>query len=192
MTQLTPHKGQGTDARDIDEARNRSIEKMATQVLSERGKEDCMLNRIFQAFLLICLLGGTAWAMDDSMVGDWKLHPQKSELTDMMKVESPGGNKYSFDFGGGDPEVAVADGTDQPGHFGTMIAVRVDAPHEWTFIRKKERNVLLTGFWTLSKDGNTLNDHYTAARPNGDVSSLDYIYRRTGDGSGFAGLGEFE
>jgi hypothetical protein len=104
-----------------------------------------------------------------------------------MKIGSLGGNKYSFDFGGGDPEIVVADGTDQPGHFGTIIAVSVDAPDKWTFIRKKQRKVLVTGIWTLSKDGNTLNDHYTAARPNGDVTSLDYIYRRTGDGSGFAG-----
>jgi hypothetical protein len=146
-----------------------------------------MLNRAFRVLLLICLLGDTAWAMDDAMVGDWKLNPQKSKLTDVMKIGSLGGNKYSFDFGGGDPEIVVADGTDQPGHFGTIIAVSVDAPDKWTFIRKKQRKVLVTGIWTLSKDGNTLNDHYTAARPNGDVTSLDYIYRRTGDGSGFAG-----
>jgi hypothetical protein len=146
-----------------------------------------MLNRAFRVLLLICLLGDTAWAMDDAMVGDWKLNPQKSKLTDVMKIGSLGGNKYSFDFGGGDPEIVVADGTDQPGHFGTIIAVSVDAPDKWTFIRKKQRKVLVTGIWTLSKNGNTLNDHYTAARPNGDVTSLDYIYRRTGDGSGFAG-----
>jgi hypothetical protein len=44
------------------------------------------------------------------MVGDWKLNRQKSTLTDVMKVGSLGGNKYSFDFGGSDPEIAVADG----------------------------------------------------------------------------------
>jgi len=53
-----------------------------------------------------------------------------------MKVESLGDNKYSFDFGGGDPEIAVADGTDQPGNFGIMIAVSVDAPDKWTVVRK--------------------------------------------------------
>jgi hypothetical protein len=64
-----------------------------------------MLNRAFRVLLLICLLGDTAWAMDDAMVGDWKLNPQKSKLTDVMKIGSLGGNKYSFDFGSGDPEL---------------------------------------------------------------------------------------
>jgi len=29
--------------------------------------------------------------------------------------------------------------------------------------------------------------HFTAARPNGDTTSLDYVYRRTGGGAGFVG-----
>ena len=82
-----------------------------------------MLKRVFQLMVVACLVGGAAWAVDDPMVGNWKLNPKKSKLTDVMKVESLGDNKYSFDFGGGDPEIAVADGTDQPGHFGIMIAV---------------------------------------------------------------------
>jgi hypothetical protein len=68
-----------------------------------------------------------------------------------MKVGDAGGNKYSFDFGGGDPEITVADGTDQPGHFGTMIADSVNAPNKWTFVRKKDRKILVTWVWTLSK-----------------------------------------
>jgi hypothetical protein len=136
---------------------------------------------------VVGLLGRAAWAADDPMVGDWKLNPQKSKLTDVMKVESLGGNKYAFDFGGVDPEIAVADGTDQPGHFGTMIAVSVDAPNKWTFVRKKDGKVLVTGVWTLSKDGGTLNDHYTSARANGDSTSVYYVYKRTGRGLGFVG-----
>ena len=146
-----------------------------------------VLKRVFHLMVVACLVGGAAWAADDPMVGNWKLNPKKSKLTDVMKVESLGGNKYSFDFGGGDPEIAVADGTDQPGHFGIMIAVSVDAPDKWTVVRKKDGKVLVTGVWTLSKDGSTLSDHFTAARPNGDSTSLDYLYRRTGGGSGFAG-----
>src|SRR5215472_202089 len=112
--------------------------------------------------LLAVLFGSAAWADDDPMVGNWQLNPHKSTLIDVMKVESLGGNKYSFDLGGVDPEIAVADGTDQPGHFGTMIAVSVNAPNKWTFVRKKDGKVLVTGVWTLSKDGSTLNDHYSA------------------------------
>jgi hypothetical protein len=121
------------------------------------------------------------------MMGDWKLNPKKSKLTDVMKVESLGGKKYSFDFGGGDPEIAVADGTDQPGHFGITIAVSAERPDRWTVVRKKNGKVLVTAVWTLSKDGTHLNDHFTATRPNGDSSTLDYVYSRTGGGSGFIG-----
>jgi hypothetical protein len=146
-----------------------------------------MLKRVFQLIVMAGLLGSAVWAADDPMVGDWKLNPLKSKLTDVMKVENLGGNKYSFDFGGGDPEIAVADGTDQPGHFGIMIAVSVTAPDEWTVVRRKDGKVLATGVWTLSKDSRTLSDHFTAARPNGDSTSLDYVYKRTGGGTGFAG-----
>lgn len=146
-----------------------------------------MLNRACLLMLMVGLLGSTTWAANDPMVGDWKLNPQRSTLTDVMKVGSLGGNKYSFDFGGGDPEIAVADGTDQPGHFGITITVSINAPNQWTVVRKKNGKVLVTGVWTLSKDGSTLNDHFTAPRANGDSTSLDYLYKRTVPGSGFVG-----
>jgi hypothetical protein len=146
-----------------------------------------MLKRVCMLALVTGLLGSTARAADDPMIGDWKLNPQKSTLTDVMKVGSLGDNKYSFDFGGGDPEIAVADGTDQPGHFGIMIAVSINAPNKWTVVRKKDGKVLVTGVWTLSRDSSTLNDHFTATRANGDSTSLDYVYKRRGGGSGFVG-----
>jgi len=146
-----------------------------------------MLKRSLPLMIIVCLLGAAAPAGDNPMIGNWKLNPKKSKLTDVMKVGSLGANKYSFDFGGGDPEIAVADGTDQPGHFGITITVSVEAPDRWTVVRKKDGKVLATGVWTLSKDGTHLEDHFTAARPNGDSSSLDYLYKRTGDGSGFVG-----
>jgi hypothetical protein len=143
--------------------------------------------RIVQLLLVVSLVTSAACAADNPMLGDWKLNPQKSKLTDVMKVASLGGNKYSFDFGGVDPEIVVVGGADEPGHFGTTIAVSEGAPDQWTVIRKKDGKVVVTGVWTLAKDGSTLNDHYTAARPNGDLTSLDYVYKRTGSGSGFAG-----
>ena len=146
-----------------------------------------MLKRVCLFALLPVLFGSAAWADDDPMVGNWQLNPQKSTLIDVMKVESLGGNKYSFDLGGPDPEIAVADGTDQPGHFGIMIAVSIDAPDKWTVVRKKDGKVLVTAVWTLSGDGSTLTDHFTASRANGDSTSLDYVYKRKGGGSGFAG-----
>ena len=78
-----------------------------------------------------------------------------------MKVASLGENKYSFDFGSGDPEVAVADGTDQPAHFGIMIPGKVNAPDQWTVVRKKDGSVVATGVWTLSKDGETATGEWS-------------------------------
>jgi hypothetical protein len=60
-----------------------------------------MSKRTFALLLLACVVRGTLWAADDPMMDDWKLNPSKSKLTDEMKVENLGGNKYSFDFGGG-------------------------------------------------------------------------------------------
>ena len=137
--------------------------------------------------IITSLVAGTAWADTNPMVGDWKLNPKKSKLTDVMKVSSLGPNKYSFDFGSGEPEIAVADGTEQPGHFGITITVTADRPDRWTVVRKKNGEVLVTGIWTLSNDGSHLTDHFIAKRRNGDSSTLDYVYERQGGGSGFVG-----
>jgi hypothetical protein len=138
-----------------------------------------------QVMILIGAMSATAWAADDAMVGDWKLNPQKSKMVDVMKIGMVGENKYSFDFGGGDPEIAVGDGTDQPGHFGITIALKVDGPDRWTVIRKKDGKLLVTGEWTLSRDGTTLTDHFSSIRADGGMKSVDYLYKRTGGGSGF-------
>jgi hypothetical protein len=149
--------------------------------------------RVFQFLAMGCMVAGMAgaacpaWAQKSPFVGDWKLNPAKSKLVDEMKVESLGGNKYSFDFGGGSPMVAVADGTDQPGSFGITIGVSIDGPQEWTVVRKKDGKVLVTGVWTLGNDGNTLHDHFTSVHPNGGTTSLDYVYERRGGGQGFVG-----
>src|SRR5690348_10151964 len=44
------------------------------------------------------------------------------------------------------------------------------------------------GLWTLSKDGATLQDHFTAFAVDGSPSTvLDYVYSRKTSGSGFVG-----
>jgi hypothetical protein len=106
-----------------------------------------------------------------------------------MKVGSLGGNKYEFDFGGG-PESIVVDGTDQPGVYGTMLSVTVEAPDSWKVVRKKDGRTLLTGKWKLSQDGNTLSDNYTEFGSNGSPSTVNYLYKRTAAGPGFAGTWE--
>jgi len=55
-----------------------------------------MLNRICWLLLVTCLVIGTSWAADNPFVGKWKVNPSKSKLTDEMKVEVVGENKYAF------------------------------------------------------------------------------------------------
>lgn len=122
------------------------------------------------------------------MVGQWKLNPQKSRLVDEMKVASLSGNKYSFDFGGPNPESIAVDGTDQPGIAGTTLAVTTNGPDKWTVVRKKDGRILLRGIWTLSQDGSQLHDDYTELGEDGKPAThVDYLYDRKGGGSGFVG-----
>jgi hypothetical protein len=131
-----------------------------------------------------CALG----AADNPFLGDWKLNPTKSKLTDEMKVESLAANKYGFDFASdGVVETIVIDGTDQPGASGTTLAVAAEGPDAWKVVRKKNGRMLLTANWSLSKDGNTLTDDFSAISPDGTASTVNYVYKRTGSGSGFAG-----
>jgi len=125
----------------------------------------------------------------DPFVGKWKLNPFKSKLTDRMKVESLGANRYALDFGGG-VETVVADGTDQSGNSGTTVSITVEGPDTWKVVRKKGGRTLLTGIWKLSRDGKTLSDTFRANQPDGSTLSLDYVYERTSAGSGFAGTWE--
>jgi hypothetical protein len=140
--------------------------------------------------LVGCLFTAALRAADDPFVGGWKLNPSKSRFPDEMKVESAGVNKYSFDFGAGSAETIVPDGTDQPGIFGTTLAVTVLGLDRWKVVRKKDGRILLTANWELSKDGNTLKDDYTEFGPNGSSSNVKYVYERTAGTSGFAGTWE--
>jgi hypothetical protein len=132
---------------------------------------------------------GAARAANEPFVGAWKLNPSRSTLTDQMKVESVGGNRYAFDFGVG-TETVAADGTDQPGYGGTTLAVTVEGPDSWKVVRKKDGHVILTAKWKLSADGSTLSDDFTSFAPDGSASSLKYVYQRTTATSGFAGTWE--
>jgi hypothetical protein len=146
-----------------------------------------ILPRNSPSLAVVCLATGTLWAVDDPFLGKWKVNPAKSVLTDEMKVTSLGGNKYSFDFGGGSPETIVADGTDQPGNSGTTMSTTIVSPNEWRGVRKKDGKAQIRAIWTLSKDGNTLHDDFTYFPDNGKTVHLVYVYERRGTGSGFAG-----
>lgn len=149
-----------------------------------------MFKRSFQLLVGACVVASALWAADASFVGDWELNSSKSKLTDEMKVASMGANKYAFDFGGGNPETIVVDGTDQTAGYGTTLSVTVEGPNAWKVVRKKDGRMLLTGIWTLSDDGKTLKDNYTELAPNGSATTVNYIYTRTAGTSGFAGTWE--
>jgi hypothetical protein len=143
-----------------------------------------MLNRICWLLLVTCLVIGTSWAADNPFVGKWKLNPSRSKLSDEMKVERLSGNKYAFDFGSGDPETVVADGTDQPANSATTLAVTAEGPNKWKVVRKKDGVAIITATWELSQDG------ITSTSSKGTKSSLDYVYDRTAGTAGFAGTWE--
>ena len=146
-----------------------------------------ILPRNFPSLAIVCLAIGTSWAVDDPLLGKWKVNSAKSVLTDEMKITSLGGNKYSFDFGSGSPETIVADGTDQLANSGTTMSTTIVGPNEWIGERKKDGEVQIRGIWMLSEDGNTLHDDFTYFPDNGKTSHLVYVYKRRGTGSRFAG-----
>ena len=145
-----------------------------------------MSKRIFFLLIAACLITSSLYAANDPFVGKWKLNPSKSRFPDEMKVTAAGPNKYAFDFGGGQPEMIVTDGTDQPGIRSTTLSVTVEAPDTWKVVRKKDGRTLVTATWKLSDDGATLSDFYRQNAPDGSILSMDYVYKRTTPGSGFS------
>jgi hypothetical protein len=146
-----------------------------------------MPSRIFQLLLVAGLLVSASWAATDSFVGQWKLNPSRSKLTDEMKVTKLGQDKYAFDFGGGQPETIVVDGTDQPGFANTTLSVAAVGP-SWRVIRKMDGRIVITATWALSKDGKFLTDNFTNLGQDGTPSKVKFVYKRVaGGGPGFAG-----
>jgi hypothetical protein len=144
-----------------------------------------VFKRILGILAAVCLATGMAWAGESPFAGEWKLDSSRSRMPDEMKVQSLGGNKYAFDFGGG-VETIVADGTDQPGYGGTLLAVKAEAADTWIVERKKDGHLLLRATWKLAKDGSTLTDYYREFEADGSTVSMDYVYQSGGGGSGFA------
>jgi len=159
--------------------------KRAFGVLPLRARGTRMLRRIFGILPVVCLATGISCSAQSPFAGQWKFDSSRSRTPDEMKVQSQGGNKYTFNFGGG-AETIMADGTDQPGLRGTLLSVKQDAPDTWIVERKKDGRLMLRATWKLSGDGRTLTDYYREFESDGSTLSLDYVYQRTAGGSGFA------
>ena len=136
---------------------------------------------------VLCLAVGTVWAASDPFVGKWKVNPSKSKLTDEMKVEVVGENRYAITFGPGAVDTIVADGTDQPALQGTTLSITTEGPNNWKVVRKKEGRKVVSAIWTLSGDGKTLDDAFTGYQPDGSPINVHYIYQRAAGSSGFPG-----
>lgn len=149
-----------------------------------------MFKRTLQSLLFALLLTAASAAADDPLIGKWKLNPAQSRFIDQMKVESLGGNKYTFNFEGGGPEIVVADGTESAGVLGTMLSVKITGPRTLTVVRKKDGRKMLSADWTLSADGRTLHDSFTQFQPDGSPHTDELVYQRTAGTSGFAGTWE--
>lgn len=134
----------------------------------------------------LSLPAGLVWASDNPFVGKWKLVAAKSRMPDEMKVQVKGGNTYAFDFGGG-VETIVVDGSDQMGVGGSLLSINAQAPDTWIVKRKNGGRLVINATWKLSSDGSTLTDYFRQFEADGSTTSLDYVYRRDGGGSGFAG-----
>ena len=145
-----------------------------------------MPNRLL-LLLIICLLTYTSRAADDPFVGKWKVNPAKSKLTDELKIESAGANRFKITFGPGESDTIVADGSDQPGLGGTTLSITIKGPNSWTVVRKKEARILLSADWKLSADGQTLTDVYKGYQPDGSILSVHFVYQRKTGTSSFSG-----
>jgi hypothetical protein len=161
------------------------IRKKAFYVQPIRVRERRMLKRILGILEAVCLATSMACSAQSPFIGQWKFDSSRSRTPDEMKVQSQGGNKYTFDFGGG-AETIAADGTDQPGLQGTLLSAKQEAPDTWIVERKKDGRLMLRATWKLSGDGSTLTDYYREFESDGSTLSLDYVYQRTGGGSGFS------
>ena len=154
-----------------------------------------MAKRTLFLLLTLALLTTTLHAAPgDSLapfLGKWKLDPHHSRLTDQMKVEAAGPNKYNLIFSGDNVETITADGTDQTGLFGTTLAIIVQDANNWKVVRKNKGRTTIIGLWQLSPDGKTLTDNFTGYHDNGTTTNLHYIYQRIAGPAAASGTSGF-
>jgi hypothetical protein len=128
-----------------------------------------------------------------AFVGKWKLDPAQSRLTDEMEVEAAGPNRYHFIFSPNNVETIVADGSDQPGLYGTTLAAAIEDDHNWKIVRKTKGHTDIVALWRLSQDSKTLTDNFTSYHENGGTTNVRYVYQRIGgleETPGFVGTWE--
>ena len=142
----------------------------------------------FVAFASLAASG--FWTANDPFVGKWRLDISRSTIVDEMRVEALGPNRYAFNFEGAPTEIIVADGTDQAGQPGTTLSVKFEDARTLRIVRKQGGRVVVSATWKLSEDGRILRDAFTSLQDDGSGLTVDYVYRRMSENSGFAGAWE--
>lgn len=133
---------------------------------------------------------GALWAKDDPFCGKWKLNKNKSKVTgEQMKIEDLGNNKLKFTMGT-DTDTITMDGTDQPVHYGSTIALTKKSPTSFKMVIKHDGKVLSSMTHSLSDDGNIQTIKGTSYRPDGTTSDFEVVDKRVGGGSGWTGTWE--
>jgi hypothetical protein len=149
-----------------------------------------MFKRICCSLVLAFLLAGTLYAADDPFCGKWKLNLEKSKFVgEQMKIQDLGGGKYTLTFGNVSDTI-IADGTDQPVHFGRTVSITAEGPNGWKMVDKKDGKVMTSMTHTLSPDGKTQTIKGTESKPDGTTSDFTSEFKRVSGSSGWAGTWE--
>ena len=149
-----------------------------------------MLKRAFQTLLVTCVVTGTLLAAEDPFVGTWKLNEAKSKITGaQFEIKDLGGNKYAIT-GGNVSDTLVANGTDQPVHFGRTVSIAKQGPDVWKMVTKKDGRILSSSTWKLSEGGQTMNIEETGKQPDGSAFKYHWVAKRVTGTQGFAGTWE--
>ena len=146
-----------------------------------------MQTRALAVLASLTLVGVSANAADDSMVGKWKFNPDKSQLTGLpYKIEDAGGGKYKFVFGE-DAETLTLDGKEHTTKYGNVWTIKPAGANSWDFTVKRDGKVAAKSKWTISEDGQTFTSTEEAMRPDGSTGTTESTLKRNGSGSGIAG-----
>ena len=150
-----------------------------------------MRRRVLSFTLTMCWVAIFCSGATDPFVGKWKLDASRSQLADQITVQAAGRNMFALAFSGStETERVTADGTDQPGVFGTTLSITLEEDGTWKIVRKRKGQKVLSAVWSLSGDGKTLSDAFTSYGPDGSASTVTTTYRRTAGNAGIPGTWE--
>src|SRR5215475_13446353 len=139
---------------------------------------------------LLSLISASAFAADETFVGNWKLNPDKSQFNGLTyKIEDAGGGQYRFIFGD-DVETMTLDGKAHTTKFGDTWSIKATGPNNWESTNKRDGKVTAKSKWTISEDGQTFTTMDENMRPDGSTGKTESTLKRTEGTSGLVGSWE--